>query len=147
MATLADYFAGVTGVSRHSQIVQLEMIPNMYTVTDKETGETKTYISSYTRNLYIGEYETRTYVFEGVPVALAENLPKSVTVTEVGGKSHTVQLTSYVSDGSSGTAIFEKDRNTVAIHRATPHMRTIEVTRTVGGLLMNGSQIIAAPSW
>lgn len=147
MATLADYFAGVSGVSRYSQIVQLEMIPNMYTVTDKETGETKTYISSYTRNLYIGEYETRTYVFEGVPVALAENLPGSVSVTEVGGTSHTVKLTSYVTDGSSGTAIFEKDRNTVAIHRATPHMRTIEVTRTVGRLLMNGSQIIAAPSW
>ena len=147
MASLAEYFAGVTGKTKHSQIVALEMIPNMYTVTDEETGETKTYIASYTRKLYTGDYETRTYVFEGVPVSLADNLPESVTVTEVGGTSHTVHLREFVSDGSSGTAIFENDRNTVTVHRATPHMRTIEVTRTVAALKENGVVISAAPGW
>ena len=91
--------------------------------------------------------ETRTYVFEGVPVSLADNLPESVTVTEVGGTSHTVHLHEYVTDGSSGTAIFENDRNTVTIHRVSPHMRTIEVTRTVATLKENGAVIKAAPGW
>ena len=147
MASLAEYFAGVTGKTKYSQIVALEMIPNMYTVTDEETGETKTYIASYTRNLYTGDYETRTYVFEGVPVSLADNLPESVTVTEVGGTTHTVHLREFVSDGSSGTAIFENDRNTVTVHRVSPHMRTIEVTRTIGTLKCNDKIIKSAPAW
>jgi hypothetical protein len=142
MASLADYFAGVTGVSRYSQIVHLEMIPYRYTVTDTNTGVTKEYISGYKRNLYTADYETRTFVFEGVPVSLAENLPNSVNVTDVGGKSHTIKLTSFVDDGSSGTAIFENDRNTVTIHRTSPHMRTIEVTRTTGTLYCNGDRVI-----
>ena len=147
MTSLAEYFAGVTSRNKYSQIVALEIIPNTYTVTDEETGETKTYIASYTRKLYTGDYETRTYVFEGVPVELAENLPESVTVTEVGGTSHTVHLHEYVTDGSSGTAIFENDSNTVTIHRVSPHMRTIEVTRTVATLKENGAVIKAAPAW
>lgn len=142
MASLAEYFAGVTGVSRCSQIVHLEMIPNKGTFTDMNTGEEKEYIASYTRNLYTADYETRTFVFEGVPVSLADSLPETVTVTEVGGTTHTVHLREFVSDGSSGTAIFENDRNTVTIHRASPHMRTIEVTRTTGTLYCNGDKII-----
>jgi hypothetical protein len=137
----------VTGKNKSSQIVALEMIPNKYTMTDAETGEVKEYIASYTRNLYMGDYETRTYVFEGVPVSLADSLPESVTVTEVGGTSHTVHLREYVSDGSSGTAIFENDRNTVSIYRVSPHMRTIEVTRTIGALKRNGLIIKYAPAW
>lgn len=147
MASLAEYFAGVTDKTKSSQIVALEMIPNKYTLTDEETGEVKEYITGYTRNLYVGDYETRTYVFEGVPVELADNLPESVTVTEVGGASHTVHLSEYVTDGSSGTAIFENDRNTVTVHRVSPHMRTIEVTRTIGALKCNGTVIKSAPAW
>ena len=147
MDSLAEYFAGVTGKTKYSQIVALEMIPNMYTVTDEETGETKTYIASYTRKLYTGDYETRTYVFEGVPVSLADNLPESVTITEVGGTTHTVHLREFVSDGSSGTAIFENDHNIVTVHRVSPHMRTIEVTRTIGTLKCNDKIIKYAPAW
>ena len=79
--------------------------------------------------------------------ALADNLPESVTVTEVGGTSHTVHLREFVSDGSSGTAIFENDRNTVTVHRISPHLRTIEVTRTVAALKENGVVISDAPGW
>lgn len=147
MASLAEYFAGVTGKIKSAQIVDLEMIANTGTITDLDTGEVKEYIASYTRNLYTGEYETRTYVFEGVPVSLADNLPESVTVTEVGGTSHTVHLREFVSDGSSSTAIFENDRNTVTVHRVSPHMRTIEVTRTIGTLKCNGKIIKSAPAW
>jgi hypothetical protein len=147
MASLAEYFAGVTGTIKTAQIVDLEMIANKGTITDLDTGEVKEYIASYTRNLYTGEYETRTYVFEGVPVSIADNLPESVTVTEVGGTSHTVHLREFVSDGSSGTAIFENDRNTVTVHRVSPHMRTIEVTRTIGALKCNGLIIKYAPAW
>jgi hypothetical protein len=147
MASLAEYFAGVTGTIKTAQIVDLEMIANKGTITDLDTGEVKEYIASYTRNLYTGEYETRTYVFEGVPVSLADNLPESVTVTEVGGTSHTVHLREFVSDASSGTAIFENDRNTVTVHRVSPHMRTIEVTRTIGALKCNGLIIKYAPAW
>ena len=147
MASLAEYFVGVTGITKSSQIVDLEMIANKGTITDMDTGEVKEYIASYTRNLYTGDYETRTYVFEGVPVSLADNLPDTITVTEVGGKSHTVHLREFVSDASSGTAIFENDRNTVTIHRVSPHMRTIEVTRTIGTLKCNGLIIKFAPAW
>ena len=147
MASLAEYFAGVTGKIKSAQIVDLEMIANKGTITDLDTGEVKEYIASYTRNLYTGEYETRTYVFEGVPPSIADNLPESVTVAEVGGTTHTVHLREFVSDASSGTAIFENDRNTVTIHRVSPHMRTIEVMRTIGALKCNGLIIKYAPAW
>ena len=147
MATLADYFAGVTGCAKFSQILQLEMIPNAGTVTDTETGEVTTVIYSYTRNLYAGKYETRTYVFEGVPVEMVQNLSGNVTVTEVDGTSHLVHLDQYVKDGSTGTAIFENDSNAVNIIRTSPHMRTVEVTRRIGALMCNDKEVKPAPGW
>jgi len=144
MPTLSECFAGVVRKSCHAQVVHLEMIPQYVSVTDTNGVTTKS-VTGFQRNLYVGTYETRSYLFEGVPASLA--LPASVTVADVDGGSHTVSLVPSVADGSTGTAVFEKDRNEVSVSRASPHMRTIEVTRTVGALYCNGALAIAAPSW
>lgn len=141
MATISECFCGAVTVRRFSQVVHLEMIPNVVIIDGVKN------VTGYTRNLYTGDYETRTYVFEGVPAAVADSLPGSVTVTDVGGKSHTVSFSNYVTDGSSGTAVFEKDSNAVTVSRMSPHMRRVEVTRTVGSLKCNGVTVIAAPAW
>lgn len=146
MAELQDYFCGVANSEKHSQIVNLEMLPRISKVTD-ENGNVTEYLHGYDRFLAVGEYETRTYVFEGVPVAMADALPASVVVTDVGGASHTVHFSTYVKDGSSGSAIFENDSNTVSIHRMSPHMRRIEVVRRIGALYVNGVIVVSAPSW
>ena len=109
MASLAEYFAGVTGITKSAQIIDLEMIANKGTITDLDTGEVKEYIASYTRNLYTGEYETRTYVFEGVPVSIADNLPESVTVTEIDSEDGKV-LELRVAEGDMGKVIGRQGR-------------------------------------
>ncbi len=141
MASIADYFGGVVTVRRHSQVVNLEMIPNVVIIDGVKN------VTGYTRNLYTGDFETRTYVFEGVPAAMADALTGSVTVLDVGGKSHVVSFANYVTDGSSGTAVFEKDSNAVVVSRMSPHMRRVEVTRTVASLKCNGAVVVAAPNW
>lgn len=141
MADLSDYFCGVADVSGYSQVVALEMIPVLKTVTDTSTGETSTVVQNYTRNLYTADYTTTTFVFEGVPVSVMKSLPTSVTVTDIDGVNHTVSLKSKVVDGSSGSTVFEKETNTVNTHRMSPHLRRIEVVHRVGTLYKNGVKV------
>lgn len=136
------YFCGEVNTEKHSQIVSLEMLPRISRVTNEETGEVTEYVHGYTRNLYTGVFETRTYVFEGVSAEMAAKLPESITVTDVGGAAHVVSFKTYVHDGSSGTAVFEDDANNVTIHRMSPNLRRIEVVRRVGTLYCNGVYVL-----
>lgn len=141
MATLADYFNGNVTRQKYAQIFCLEYFPVSTTVDGVPV------ITTYVRNLYTASFESRSYSFEGIPVSMIDSLPASVTVTDVGGASHTVYLSASVTDGSSGSAAFEKDKNAVNIRRISPHMCAIDVTRTIGSLACNGVTVIAAPSW
>ncbi len=141
MATLADYFNGNVSRQKYAQIYSLD---SGYAST---TVDGSPVITVFIRNLYVASYETRTYSFEGVPVSMIDSLPSSVSVTDVGGAAHTVYLSGYVTDGSSGTAAFEKDKNAVTIRRISPHMCAIDVSRTIGSLACNGTTVIAAPTW
>ena len=132
------YFCGAVNIEKHSQIIQVEMVPTG-TMTD-ENGDVK--VMGWRRNVYSGEFTTRTYVFEGVSVAMANGLPDSVVVTDIDGASHTVKFTPIAIDGSSGTAIFEKENNAVAIHRISPHMRRVEVVNRTGTLKCNYEVVI-----
>lgn len=128
---MQKYFCGVINKDKYSQIVQVDMIP-AGTNTDAQGN---VIITSYTRNLYVGSFETRTYVFEGVPAK--NSLPGSTTVTDIAGGSHEVKFSNYTKDGSSGPAVFETDNNHVTIRHMSPHLLRIEVTRRVGTLYLN----------
>ena len=138
------YFCGAVNIEKSAQVMTLEMIPLMYTVTDEGTGEVKEYITDYRRNLYVGKYETRTYVFEGVPASEVMNLTGSVVVSDINGVNHTVYLDPKIVDASSGSAIFEKETNQVSIHKMSPHMRRIEVVRRLGELYCNGAYVFGS---
>lgn len=128
MAGIADYFCGTVSVSKFAQIVHLEVIPTGYIVDGvfHQTG--------VQRNVYKGTYTEKRFYFEGVPVALANNLPASVTVTDIDGSTHTVSFTPSVNDGSSGTGMFEDYNNAVTVAKMSPHLRTVEVTERSGVL-------------
>lgn len=128
MAGIADYFCGTVSISKFAQIVNLETIPVGYTDADgfHQTG--------LQRNLYTGTYTEKRFYFEGVPVSIANDLPSSATITDIDGSTHTVSFTPSVSDGSSGTAVFENYNNAVTVSKMSPHLRTVEVVERTGVL-------------
>lgn len=128
MAGIADYFGGTVSISKFAQIVHLETIPVGYTDAD---GFHQTGIQ---RNLYTGTYTEKRFYFEGVPASLANSLPTSATVTDIDGTTHTVSFTPTVTDGSSGTAVFENYNNAVTVAKMSPHLRTVEVVERTGVL-------------
>jgi hypothetical protein len=126
--TIADFFCGVVSINKFSQIVNLEMIPYGIAID----GEFQ--LHGYKRTLYVGNYTEKRFYFEGIPASLAENLPDDVTVTDITGKTYKVSFNPSVSDGSSGTAIFENYNNSVAITKMSPRLRCIEVVERTGDL-------------
>ena len=147
MAGLSDYFCGKVDQREYSHVHDFEYVPNYVNITDKD-GNTTTHISSYTRNLVTARVVEQTFRFEGVPDSLAESTG-SVTVTDVGGASYTFALVSSVTDGSSGSRVFEVESVQVSRARTTPHMRTITVTRRATRYFLNGSRITLSnePTW
>ena len=83
-----------------------------------------------------------------MPASLAESTG-SVTVTDLGNKAYTFALVSSVTDGSSGSRVFEVESVQVSRARTTPHMRTITVTRRATRYFLNGSKITLSnePTW
>ena len=132
------YFCGVVNTEKHSQILQVEMVP---TGTSTDASGVVS-VLGWRRDVYTGEYTTRTFVFEGVPVATANSLSGSVAVADIDGSSYNVKLTPYVTDGSSGSAIFEKENNAVSVRKISPHMCRVEVVNRTGVLKLNGKSII-----
>ena len=147
MAGLSDYFCGRVDQREYSHVHDFEYVPNYVNITDKD-GNTTTHISSYTRNLVTARVVEQTFRFEGVPASLAESTG-SVTVTDVGGTSYTFALVSSVTDGSSGSRVFEVESVQVSRSRASPHMRTITVTRRATRYYLNGAKITLSnePTW
>lgn len=138
MAGLSDYFCGRVDQREYSQVHDFE-----FGTYSNGIGGTGAY-----RNLVTARVVEQTFRFEGVPASLAESTG-SVTVSDVGGASYTFALVSSVTDGSSGSRVFEVESVQVSRARATPHMRTLTVTRRATRYYLNGSHIALAkePAW
>lgn len=138
MAGLSDYFCGRVDQREYSQVHDFE-----FGTYSNGIGGTGAY-----RNLVTARVVEQTFRFEGVPASLAESTG-SVTVTDVGGASYTFALISSVTDGSSGSRVFEVESVQVYRARTTPHMRTIIVTRRATRYFLNGSKIELSnePTW
>lgn len=130
---IADYFEGTVSVSKFAQIVHLEIIPQGITIDGvfNPTG--------YQRNLYKAHYIEKRYSFIGVPVSLAKALPDSAIVKDIDGSEHTVSFVESVTDGSSGTMVFESYNNSVVVNKMSPHLRTVEVTERIGTLSISSN--------
>lgn len=138
MAGLSDYFCGRVDQREYSQVHDFE-----FGTYSNGIGGTGVY-----RNLVTARVVEQTFRFEGVPASLAESTG-SVTVSDVGGASYTFAPVSSVTDGSSGSRVFEVESVQVSRARATPHMRTLTVTRRATRYYLNGSRIALAnePAW
>lgn len=138
MAGLSDYFCGRVDQREYSQVHDFE-----FGTYSNGIGGTVAY-----RNLVTARVVEQTFRFEGVPASLAESTG-SVTVTDLGGSSYTFALVSSVTDGSSGSRVFEVESVQVSRSRASPHMRTITVTRRATRYYLNGSRITLSnePTW
>lgn len=132
MAGIADYFDGNVGITKFAQIVNMEMFPVGYYV--EEDGEREFVCTGYQRRVYVGKYVEKRFYFEGVPYNIARTLTGAHTVTDVYGVTHSVNFDAVVTDGSSGTAVFENENNSVSISRISPHLCSIEVVNRTGTL-------------
>jgi hypothetical protein len=134
---LGDYYCGIASKRSYSQVVHLEVVPNMF-VDGVPT--------SFSRNLYTSDCYEEVYEFEGVPTSLKDTTG-NVNVREVGADSdHAIILTESVVDGSGGSAVCVKESVSVQRIKMSPHMWRIEVTHFRANLKMNGTQCWPAPS-
>ena len=129
--TLADCFSGVVETRKWTQPLSVEW-------------------EVLARNLYFAEFEERHYSFIGVPASLLP-VSGSVSVTDVGNVTHLVPLDPTFIDGSSGTAIVEKDSVSVNVQRMSPHLWRVDVVRRVAALKYNNGSttttVYSAPSF
>ena len=131
---LANFFDGKVGQDEFTQIVDLN------------TGTTGGYIPIFFRELVTREAVTQVFTFTGCTYADAHSTAQ-VTVTDIGGNQYTFTPKSKVTDGSSGTKVFETESVQVRRRRISYHMWEVEVTRTGSRYLVNNSVIINGPSW
>lgn len=128
MAGIADYFAGRVHRNEYDQAVGIEERVARY-VDNVPQG--------YYYVLYRAHIVEETFEFIGVPPSLADygngtGESAAVSVTDVGGKTHSV---SFVSSSTViGTAMFETESNRVVRTRISPHMWRITVTHKTGGI-------------
>jgi hypothetical protein len=126
--TIEDYFAGRVRRVEYDQALGLEERVARY-VDNVPQG--------YYYVLYRAHIVEETFEFIGVPPSLADygngtGESAAVSVTDVGGATHSVSLTS--SSSVTGTAMFETSSNRVERERMSPHMWRIRVTKKTGSI-------------
>lgn len=131
---LANFFDGKVAQEEFTQVVDLN------------TGTTGGWLPVFYRELVTREAVTQTFTFTGCSYADAHSTAQ-VTVTDIGGHQYTFTPKSSVTDGSSGTKVFETESVQVRRRRISYHMWEVEVTRTGSRYLVNNSVIINGPSW
>lgn len=131
---LANFFDGKVAQEEFTQVVDLN------------TGTTGGYLPIFFRELVTREAVTQTFTFTGCSYDDAHSTAQ-VTVTDIGGHQYTFTPKSKVTDGSSGTKVFETESVQVRRRRISYHMWEVEVTRTGSRYLVNNSVIINGPSW
>lgn len=131
---LANFFDGKVAQEEFTQVVDLN------------TGTTGGYIPIFFRELVTREAVTQVFTFTGCSYDDAHSTAQ-VTVTDIGGHQYTFTPKSKVTDGSSGTKVFETESVQVRRRRISYHMWEVEVTRTGSRYLVNNEVIINGPSW
>ena len=120
--TIADYFAGRVRRVEYDQALGLEERVAMI-------------LNGVPQGIYYVLYRAHiveeTFEFIGVPASLADETG-TIYVTDVGGATHSVSLTS--SSSVTGTAMFETSSNRVERERMSPHMWRIRVTKKTGSI-------------
>lgn len=144
--TYNPYFTGRVIQKEYSQVYDLEYLPNYSTVT-KDGVEVSRYIASYTRNLVTTKVVEQTFRFLGLTRALAFATTSGVTVADLNNNEYTFDLKCSVTDGSSGSRVMPIEEVTVDRTPITPRMWELTVTRRGMRYFVNGTQIIAGPSW
>lgn len=127
ISDLPNYFHAVSTDRKWHQSLALEWLPG--------------------RTVWSGLFEERSYDFNGVPIAIANQVRSltagdattSVSVTDTVGASYTVPLVEQFVDGSTGTAIVEKVVVIVDIADISPHLCSIRVTKRICKLRQNGA--------
>lgn len=135
--TREDMFNGRVTEREYSQFVAKETVPS-------------TYIDgvpvSWTTNTYTARYKEQTFTFEGLTEAQA-NDTTAITVTDASGVQYTFTPQASITDGSSGSASFERQAVEVERSMMSPHMYKLIVTRRGGELRKNNAVEIYAPTW
>ena len=131
---LANFFDGKVAQEEFTQVVDLN------------TGTTGGYLPVFFRELVTREAVTQVFTFTGCSYDDAHSTAQ-VTVTDIGGHQYTLTPKSKVTDGSSGTKVFETESVQVRRRRISYHMWEVEVTRTGSRYLVNNEVIINGPSW
>ena len=131
---LANFFDGKVAQEEFTQVVDLN------------TGTTGGYIPIFFRELVTREAVTQVFTFTGCSYDDAHSTAQ-VTVTDIGGHQYTFTPKSSVTDGSSGTKVFETESVQVRRRRISYHMWEVEVARTGSRYLVNNEVIINGPSW
>ncbi len=134
---LADMFSGKVQEHEYAQIVAKETVPAVY-VDGVPT--------SWRTDLYTAKIKEQRFRFEGLSSAEAHST-EAVTVTDVDGRSYTFTPVGFISDGSAGNAVFERESVDVTRGHMSPHMWWLEVVRRGAALYCNGVLVIGAPDW
>ncbi len=137
MATVADCFCGQVEEREYSQVVAVEVTPT--TMVDGVP-------TAFTRTLSVAVTKEQTFRFEGLTDAQAHSTA-AVAVSDVSGTSYAVPMSASVTDGSTGSAAFEKEVVEVSRRRTSPHMWEVAVMRRGSSLYVNGAKTISAPAW
>ena len=144
-STYNPYFTGRVIQKDYAQEFDFEYVPNYSTVT-RDGGEVSRYIAFYTRNFVTAKVIEQTFRFLGLTRALAYGTG-SVTVADLNGNEYTFDLKSSITDGSSGSRVMITEEVNVQRIPISPHLWELVVTRRGLRYFVNGTQIIAGPSW
>ena len=139
------YFTGRVIQRDYAQEFDFEFIPNYSTIT-RNGVEVARYIASYTRNFVTAKVIEQTFRFLGLTRALAFGTG-SVTVADLNGNEYTFTLKSSITDGSSGSRAMVTEEVNVQRIPISPHLWELTVTRRGLRYFVNGTQILAGPSW
>ena len=144
-STYNKYFTGRVIQKDYAQEFDFEYVPNYSTVT-RDGVEVSRYIASYTRNFVTAKVIEQTFRFLGLTRALAYGTG-SVTVADLNGNEYTFDLKSSITDGASGSRVMITEEVNVQRIPISPHLWELVVTRRGLRYFVNGTQIIAGPSW
>lgn len=131
-ASFTNAYDGIISQSESMNVVQKERVPAAYL---------NGIPSSWRDDLYTARTKERTFRFIG----LSETDAFSTNPQTIGGV--TIPMQSSFTDGSSGTAVFQKETVRVTRERMSPSLWTVTVTQTGSELYLNGTLLIAGPTW
>lgn len=144
-ASYNKYFTGRVIQREYSQEFDFEYVPNYSTVT-RDGVEVARYIASYTRNFVTAKVVEQTFRFLGLTRTLAFGTT-NVTVEDLNSNEYTIPLKNSITDGSSGSRVMIIEEVNVQRIPISPHLWELSVTRRGLRYYVNGTQILAGPTW